>query len=198
MSEEKTKKPTKAEQENEALRQMIAEMQAKMEALEGQINGSKEDKPVVGRKKERSIPFINLTDGQLVLRGSRIYTIETQFGKRNFTEKEALIILNNMPRTLSEGAVYIADAQFVEDNDLAGAYSNILSDSQLKTLLDNDASIIVDTYQNVSEVQKAIIIDMIVDKREHEIEVDNNVLVKLSKLCGKDLTKIEPLEKDKK
>lgn len=198
MSEEKTKKPTKAEQENEALRQMIADMQGQIAELKGQINSNKEEKIVVSGKKERSIPFINLTDGQLVLRGSHIYTIDKQFGKRNFTEKEAMIILNNMPQTLSGGCVYIADAQFVADNDLTDAYRNILSDKQLKTLLDNDASMIIDTYQNVSDTQKAIIIDMIVDKREHEIEVDNNVLVKLSKLCGKDLTKIEPLEKDKK
>lgn len=191
---ETTKKPTKAEQENQLLKQELEELKAQMAMLINQNN----IKPNVNVKSDRNITFISLTEGELVLRGSHAYTFKNQFDKRQFTEREALIILNNMPQTLTDGMVYIADAQFVADNDLTDAYRNILTDSQLKMLLNQDANYIIDTYQNCSESQKRIIIDMIIDKREHEIEVDNNVLVKLSKLCGQDLMSIEPLEEDKR
>ncbi|MBQ0141304.1 MAG: hypothetical protein KBT06_00640 [Prevotellaceae bacterium] len=195
MAEEKTKKPTKAEQENEQLRQQMAEMQKMIEEMQSRLGTQP---TVVEGKKDRSITFINLTSGQLVLKGTHIYTIDKQFGKRQFTEREAMVILSNMPQTISNGMVYIADAQFVADNDLTDAYRTMLTDKQLKTLLDKDASIVVDTYNNVSDVQKSIIIDMIVDKREHEQFVDNNVLVELGKLCGRDLVNITPLETDKR
>lgn len=188
------KKPTKAEKENELLKQELEELKAQMALLMNQsvINS------VSKAKTDRNITFISLTEGELVLRGSHAYTFKRQFEKRQFTEKEALIILNNMPQTIADGMVYIADAQFVADNDLTDAYRNILTDSQLKTLLNQDANYIIDTYQNCSESQQRIIIDMIIDKRQNEIEVDNNVLVKLSKLCGQDLMDIDPIEKDKK
>lgn len=194
---EKVKKPTKAEQENEQLKQQMLEMQKQLEAMQQMMTQQSIDVTTVSDKKDRTITFINLTTGQLVLRGTHIYTIDKQFGKRQFTEREAMVILSNMPNTLSNGMVYIADAQFVADNDLTDAYRTILTDKQLKTLLMNDASIVIDTYKNVSSAQQAIIIDMIVDKLEHKIAVDNNVLVELGKLCGKDLLHIEPLEADK-
>lgn len=191
--ENATKKSTKIEQENEMLKQELDELKAQIALL---LNQSKTDVNKTN-KSDRTIPFISLTEGSLILRGSHPYTFKSQFEKRQFTEREALIILNNMPRTISEGMVYIADAQFVEDNDLSDVYRTLLTDVQLKQLLNQDVSYVIDTYQNCSDAQKRIIIDMITDKREHEIEVDNNILVKLSKLCGKDLTQIEPLEKDK-
>ena len=150
--------------------------------------------PVVeksGVNKDRNITFVNLTNGTAVLRGNSFWKLEGRFASRTFLEREARIIVNNMPNMIRSGMVYITDAQFVEDNDLSEVYLNILSDKDLKELLDHDASYVIDVYKNVSEGQKEVIINMIIDKKLAGEKVDNNVLVELGQLSGKDLINID-------
>lgn len=179
--------------ENESLKKQMEEMKAQMEAMSKMLAEAKST-PVVeksGVNKDRNITFVNLTNGTAVLRGNSFWKLEGRFASRTFLEREARIIVNNMPNMIRSGMVYITDAQFVEDNDLSEVYLNILSDKDLKELLSHDASYVVDVYKNVSEGQKNIIIDMIVDKVLAGEKVDNNVLVELGRLSGKDLINIE-------
>ena len=168
-------------------------MKAQMEAMSKMLAEAK-SAPVAeksGVNKDRNITFVNLTNGTAVLRGNSFWKLEGRFASRTFLEREARIIVNNMPNMIRSGMVYITDAQFVEDNDLSEVYLNILSDKDLKELLSHDASYVVDVYKNVSEGQKNVIIDMIVDKVLAGEKVDNNVLVELGRLSGKDLINIE-------
>ena len=179
--------------ENESLKKQMEEMKAQMEAMSKMLAEAK-SAPVAeksGVNKDRNITFVNLTNGTAVLRGNSFWKLEGRFASRTFLEREARIIVNNMPNMIRSGMVYITDAQFVEDNDLSEVYLNILSDKDLKELLDHDASYVVDVYKNVSEGQKNVIIDMIVDKVLAGEKVDNNVLVELGRLSGKDLINIE-------
>ena len=179
--------------ENESLKKQMEEMKAQMEAMSKMLAEAK-SAPVTeksGVNKDRNITFVNLTNGTAVLRGNSFWKLEGRFASRTFLEREARIIVNNMPNMIRSGMVYITDAQFVEDNDLSEVYLNILSDKDLKELLDHDASYVVDVYKNVSEGQKNVIIDMIVDKVLAGEKVDNNVLVELGRLSGKDLINIE-------
>ena len=124
--------------------------------------------PVVeksGVNKDRNITFVNLTNGTAVLRGNGVWKLEGRFASRTFLEREARIIVNNMPNMIRSGMVYITDAQFVEDNDLSEVYLHILSDKDMKELLNHDASYVIDVYKNVSEGQKEVIINMIIDKK---------------------------------
>lgn len=180
--------------ENEALKKQLEEMKAQMEAMSKMLAEAKSAPVTVdksGVNKDRNITFVNLTNGTAVLRGNSFWKLEGRFASRTFLEREARIIVNNMPNMIRSGMVYITDAQFVEDNDLSEVYLNILSDKDLKELLDHDASYVVDVYKNVSEGQKNVIIDMIVDKVLAGEKVDNNVLVELGRLSGKDLINIE-------
>ena len=180
--------------ENEALKKQMEEMKAQMEAMSKMLAEAKSASVTVdksGINKDRNITFVNLTNGTAVLRGNSFWKLEGRFASRTFLEREARIIVNNMPNMIRSGMVYITDAQFVEDNDLSEVYLNILSDKDLKELLDHDASYVVDVYKNVSEGQKNVIIDMIVDKVLAGEKVDNNVLVELGRLSGKDLINIE-------
>jgi len=176
------------ESENEALKKQIEDMKAQMAYLMGQMSTEKA-KPTV---KERNIPFINMTPGTLVLKGTQVWKIEGQFVQRSFLEREARVIINNMRNAVTSGVVYIADAQFVEDNDLTEVYHYILSNEQLKTLFQNKPEYIIELYKNTPEQQQEIIIKMVMDKKLSGQPVDGNILVELGKLSGKDLVGIEP------
>lgn len=178
--------------ENEALRKQMEDMKAQMELMAQMIAASKNAEPVKNTvAKDRNITFVNLTNGTAILKGNNIWKIEGRYATRTFLEREARIIVNNMPNMIRSGMVYIADAQFVEENDLADVYMNLLSDKELKELLSHDASYVIDAYKSVSEGQQKVIIDMIIDERLAGKKVDNNILVELGQLCGKDLINLE-------
>ncbi|MCQ2077836.1 MAG: hypothetical protein MJZ20_12565 [Bacteroidaceae bacterium] len=178
-----------AEDKNARLEAELAELKAQM-ALLIKANAQNVSVPTAPQK-EKSIPFINMTDGKICLRGTRQWKLEGRFAKRMFLEKEARVIIANMPNAISSGIVYIADADFVKENDLEASYANILTDEQLKSLLKKDADVIVEAYKNTSDAQKDIIIGMITDMRMAGEKVDANVLFEIGKLSGRDLVSIE-------
>lgn len=172
--------------ENEALKQQIAEMQAQMKLLSEQI-AMGASKKVEEKKQEKNIKFISLVPGILVLKGTQTWTIEGQFNYRTFIEREARMIVNNTKGAIQSGCVYIADADFIKENDLDAIYANLLNDEQLKNLLNRSFSEIVEVYKSVPQYQKDIIVRIIKDRKEAGIEVDANILTQIGKLCGQDL-----------
>lgn len=178
--------------ENEALKAQIAEMKAQMELM-AKMMATKGDseQDASAPKNDRMITFVNLTNGTAVLRGNQNWALEGQYASRAFLEREARIIVNNMPNMIRSGMVYITDAQFVKDNDLADAYLNMLSDKEMKELLAKDANYVIDMYKNVADGQKQIIVDMIIEQRMAGKKIDSNILVELGEMCGKDLVHID-------
>ncbi len=190
--ENETKAVDTTVSENEALKSQIAEMKAQMELMAQMMAAKAESvKPVSQPKNDRMITFVNLINGSAVLRGNQIWTLEGRYATRSFLEREARIIVNNMPNMIRSGMVYITDAQFVKDNDLADAYMNILSDEDMKNLLAKDANYVIDVYKNVADGQKQIIVDMIIEQRMAGKKIDSNILVELGEMCGKDLVHID-------
>ena len=185
-----TEATNNAVSENEALKAQIAEMKAQMELM-AQMMANKSNEPVRPAKNDRMITFVNLTNGTAVLRGNQNWALEGRYASRAFLEREARIIVNNMPNMIRSGMVYITDADFVKENDLADAYVNMLSDTDMKSLLAQDAKNVIDVYKNVSDNQKQIIIDMIIEQRKAGAKIDGNILTELGELCGKDLVHIE-------
>lgn len=186
---------TSDERDNKLAEQaeQIANLQAQLELLmRAQANTPM---PIVTDKgKRKMIKIISLVAGSLVLQGSRIITISKQFDSVTVTENEARIILSNMPNSARDGIFYIADADFVEENNLEDAYQTILDEKQLKTILSKNAKDVVEIYQNAPDAQKKIINDMIVDGRLMGIQIDANILVELGKLNGIDYLNIEQME----
>ncbi len=185
-----TEATNNAVSENEVLKAQIAEMKAQMELM-AQMMANKSNEPVHSTKNDRMITFVNLTNGTAVLRGNQNWALEGRYASRAFLEREARIIVNNMPNMIRSGMVYITDADFVRENDLADAYVNMLSDTDMKSLLAQDAKNVIDVYKNVSDNQKQIIIDMIIEQRKAGAKIDGNILTELGELCGKDLVHIE-------
>ena len=187
--------------EKEQLKAQLAEQQKRMEEImaqmqvlmQAQSNSTTSTKPVNSNKQ---IVFINMTSGGLNLKGTRMYHIDNQFGTKSVQESEARVIVANMPNTIAEGYVYIPDNEFLESCNMGGVYDGMLNDEQMKTLLNQDANYVCDVFENATDSQKRIIIDMVSDRQLNGNPVDANILVRLGKLCGVDFLNIEPLEEE--
>ena len=187
--------------EKEQLKAQLAEQQKRMEEMmaqmqvlmQAQSNSTMSTKPVNSNKQ---IVFINMTSGGLNLKGTRMYHIDNQFGTKSVQESEARVIVANMPNTIAEGYVYIPDNEFLESCNMGGVYDGMLNDEQMKTLLNQDANYVCDVFENATDSQKRIIIDMVSDRQLNGKPVDANILVRLGKLCGVDFLNIEPLEEE--
>lgn len=190
-----------AAEENEALKAKIAEQEQQMADLMAQIKvmmqAQAATNPVnIEEKAARGIKFISLVPGGLTLKGNRMYHIDKQFGYKMIPESEARAILSNMPNTIASGMVYIADKEFVNKNDLSGVYEEILSDKQLKELLQQNANDVCEIYKQASMAQREIIVDMVVNRKLNGLPIDANIVVEIGKLCGKDLMSITPEEEE--
>lgn len=188
-------------EENEALKAKIAEQEQQMADLMAQIRvmmqAQAATNPVnIEEKAARGIKFISLVPGGLTLKGNRMYHIDKQFGYKMIPESEARAILSNMPNTVASGMVYIADKEFVNKNDLSGVYEEILSDKQLKELLQQNANDVCEIYKQASMAQREIIVDMVVNRKLNGLPIDANIVVEIGKLCGKDLMSITPEEEE--
>ncbi len=174
-------------QENELLKKQMEAMQAQMELLVKQVAMNTNTTNTTNQKPERNIEFINMVPGTLVLRGNQIWKIEGQFNSRSFLEREARIIVNNMQNTIRSGYVYIADYDFIQENELTEVYDIMLSDKQLKDLLNKNFKEVVEIYKTVPKAQQDIIVRMIKERKESGVQIDANILIQIGELCGQDL-----------
>ena len=187
--------------EKEQLKAQLAEQQRRMEEMmaqmqvlmQAQSNSTTSTKPVNSNKQ---IVFINMTSGGLNLKGTRMYHIDNQFGAKSVQESEARVIVANMPNTIADGYVYIPDNEFLESCNMGGVYDGMLNDEQMKTLLNQDANYVCDVFENATDSQKRIIIDMVSDRQLNGNSVDANILIRLGKLAGVNFLDIEPLEEE--
>lgn len=187
-------------EENKTLKAKIAEQEQQMADLMAQIKvmmqAQAQNVVPVTEKKARSIKFISLAQGGLSLKGNRMYHIDKQFGYKMIPEGEAAAIVSNMPNTIANGLVYIADKDFISRMELDGVYEEILSDKQLKELLQQNANDVCEIYKQASMAQREIIVDMIVNRKLNGLPIDANIVVEIGKLCGKDLMSIAPEEEE--
>ena len=174
-------------QENELIKKQMEAMQAQMELLVKQMAMNTNTTNTTNQKPERNIEFINMVPGTLVLKGNQIWRIEGQFNSRSFLEREARIIVNNMQNTIRSGYVYIADYDFIKENELTEVYDTMLSDQQLKDLLNKNFKEVVEIYKTVPKAQQDIIVRMIKERKEAGVQIDANILIQIGELCGQDL-----------
>lgn len=197
---EEKKKVTKVDKEKEELKNKLKEQEEQMKALQEKLDailaGTSLSAQPVKKKDKKNIKIINLTAGGFTLKGNRFYHLDKQFDYMLFSENEAKTIVNNMPQSIANGFIYIADAEFVDECELDGIYKSILDDQTLKTLLNRSADDVCEIYKNCSDEQKKIILDMISGKKMDNQIVDANILVKLGELSGRDLIGIEPLNEE--
>lgn len=174
----------------------MSDLKAQMEMLLKSLSNKEEKENNKTKNNKKTIKFINMTTGGFTIRGTRLYHLDKQFDFQVFSESEARVIVNNMPNSIVNGQLYIADHNFVEECELDYIYESLIDDKTLKDLLNKSSEDVCEIYKNASDSQKKIIVDMITEKQINEEKIDANVLVDLGKLCGIDFMKIEPLEKE--
>lgn len=174
----------------------MSDLKAQMEMLLKSLSNKEEKNDNKVKNNKKTIKFINMTTGGFTIRGTRLYHLDKQFDFQVFSESEARVIVNNMPNSIANGQLYIADHNFVEECELDYIYENLIDDKTLKNLLNRNSEDVCEIYKNASDFQKKIIVDMVMEKQINEEKIDANVLVDLGKLCGIDFMKIEPLEKE--
>lgn len=174
----------------------MSDLKAQMEMLLKSLSNKEEKDNNKTKNNKKTIKFINMTTGGFTIRGTRLYHLDKQFDFQVFSESEARVIVNNMPNSIANGQLYIADHNFVEECELDYIYESLIDDKTLKDLLNKSSEDVCEIYKNASDSQKKIIVDMITEKQINEEKIDANVLVDLGKLCGIDFMKIEPLEKE--
>jgi len=191
------------DEEKELLKEKLAsqekemsDLKAQMEMLLKSLSNKEEKNESKTKNNKKTIKFINMTTGGFTIRGTRLYHLDKQFDFQVFSESEARVIVNNMPNSIANGQLYIADHNFVEECELDYIYESLIDDKTLKNLLNKNSEDVCEIYKNASDSQKKIIVDMITEKQINEEKIDANVLVDLGKLCGIDFMKIEPLEKE--
>lgn len=170
------------EQQVKELKVQIAAMQEALKAQPAPVAYTVQTTESPKNTKTKTVRFISLVPGTLVLRGTMIWKIEGQFNYRDFLETEAAIIVNNMSDCIRSGSVYIADAEFVEEHNLTEVYRYLLSDADLSHLFELDAKSVVETYKNCSDSQKSIIENMILEKVSNGEEVDANITQQIGRL----------------
>ncbi len=174
--------------------EQIANLQAQLEVLMKAQANMQTTVIEAPRAKRKMIKIISLVSGTLVLQGSRVITLDKQFDSVTVTDNEARLIISNMPNSARDGIFYIADADFVEENNLEDAYLTILDDKQLKTLLSKNVKDVLEIYQNAPDAQKRIIDDMIKDDRLMGVQIDANILMEIGKINGMDYLGMEKIE----
>lgn len=172
----------------------IANLQAQLEVLMKAQANTQATVVEAPKAKRKMIKIISLVSGTLVLQGSRVITLDKQFDSVTVTDNEARLIISNMPNSARDGIFYIADADFVEENNLEDAYLTMLDDKQLKTLLSKNAKDVLEIYQNTPDAQKRIIDDMIKDGRLMGVQIDANILMEIGKINGVDYLGMEKIE----
>lgn len=210
MAYKKSDSTTEKEKENEVLetqqaqaqetvtisKSEFSQMKAQMETLMQMMAMGSIGNKQPSKKEEKYITFVNMTKGKFVLKGNSYYTIDEQFGTRRFIEREARMIVNNMPKSIRDGKIYILDADFVKDCELEDVYADLLSDKQMKELLTKKPSYVIEVYKNANKAQKQIIVDMIENKKLNGEDVDANILLQIGELSGKNLIEITPIENE--
>lgn len=169
----------------------LAEQAAELEALKAQMQAVLQAQMTNAQvaaepKKKKNVSIMSFAVGGLTLMGTRAIRIPKQFDTVSVSESEATAIVNNMPESARNGLFYILDADFVEENELSDAYKNLLDDKQFKQLLNQSSDYVVDIFKSASDVQKKIIINMIIDKKSHNLPIDANIVEQISKLSGVD------------
>ena len=178
------------EQEIAELKKMISDMLAAQKAKPDMADVNS----VKPRKK--NITIINLFPGGLTVKGNKHHHFTKQFDTYVCSETEARAIVLNMPNAAREGIFYITDAEFVEENDLDGAYESLLNDAQIRSILTLDANAVLVAYKNATDAQRKIIEGMIINGRLNGEEIDANILMKLGQLTGQNYLEIEKMEQE--
>lgn len=184
--------------ENNELKAQMSQMQEQMNTLLQQfamLNLSGQN----FNQQDKDIDVVSLVNATLLISTNgrsdgKVYKFTKQFESRPIPESDLKEIVRAMPRTAREGYFYILDSDFIRNNGLSSSYRNILTQTEMANIFSLNSKEFMEKYSYVSDAQKKIIENMLINKRLMNEDVDANIMLALQKVTGRNYMEIEPLE----
>ena len=184
--------------ENNELKAQKSQMQEQMNTLLQQfamLNLSGQN----FNQQDKDIDVVSLVNATLLISTNgrsdgKVYKFTKQFESRPIPESDLKEIVRAMPRTAREGYFYILDSDFIRNNGLSSSYRNILTQTEMANIFSLNSKEFMEKYSYVSDAQKKIIENMLINKRLMNEDVDANIMLALQKATGRNYMEIEPLE----
>lgn len=184
--------------ENNELKAQMSQMQEQMNTLLqkfAMLNLSGQS----FSQQDKDIDVVSLVNATLLISTNgrsdgKVYKFTKQFESQPIPESDLKEIVRAMPRTAREGYFYILDSDFVRNNGLSSSYRNILTQTEMANIFSLNSKEFMEKYNYVSDAQKKIIENMLINKRLMNEDVDANIMLALQKVTGRNYMEIEPLE----
>lgn len=186
--------------ENSELKAQMKQMQEQMNLLfqkfaMANLNGQ-------SNQQDKDIDVVSLVNATLLISTNgrsdgKVYKFTNQFESQPIPESDLKEIVRAMPRTSRDGYFYILDSDFVRNNGLASSYRNVLDQTEMANIFNLNSKDFIEKYNYVSNAQKKIIENMLINKRLMNEDVDANIMLALQKVTGRNYMEIEPLENTK-
>lgn len=184
--------------ENNELKAQMSQMQEQMNTLLqkfAMLNLSGQS----FNQQDKDIDVVSLVNATLLISTNgrsdgKVYKFTKQFESQPIPESDLKEIVRAMPRTAREGYFYILDSDFVRNNGLSSSYRNILTQTEMANIFGLNSKEFMEKYNYVSDAQKKIIENMLINKRLMNEDVDANIMLALQKVTGRNYMEIEPLE----
>lgn len=184
--------------ENNELKAQMSQMQEQMNTLLqkfAMLNLSGQN----FNQQDKDIDVVSLVNATLLISTNgrsdgKVYKFTKQFESQPIPESDLKEIVRAMPITAREGYFYILDSDFIRNNGLSSSYRNILTQTEMANIFSLNSKEFMEKYSYVSDAQKKIIENMLINKRLMNEDVDANIMLALQKATGRNYMEIEPLE----
>lgn len=178
------------EQENELLKQLVAQLTANKTAVEEKPNNS----------NKKDVTLTSLTEGTLVLHmGDRFLTIDGQFNAIKLTKAQARDIVTQNPQAYLKG-LYVLDGIGNEIDDIFTSYeleqarAESIKPEQLRDVLNQPLDVVEQVYKRVGENHKRTMQQMLSNKILSGQKVDIRLKELMTNLSGKDFINLQPYD----
>lgn len=204
-SSAKTTTETTNVQDIESITKENNELKAQMSQMQEQMNTLLQKFAMLNlsgqnfNQQDKDIDVVSLVNATLLISTNgrsdgKVYKFTRQFESQPIPESDLKEIVRAMPRTAREGYFYILDSDFIRNNGLSSSYRNILTQTEMANIFSLNSKEFMEKYSYVSDAQKKIIENMLINKRLMNEDVDANVMLALQKVTGRNYMEIEPLE----
>ena len=196
--------PTNLEQENKNLRFELDELkQMILNLTQNQIQQNQQVQntsntsitPIIDEEDNfeitpnKFIKVMSLNFGKLVLtteaRGQGKTFIFNKFGDiRNIIYTDLSNIVHNHQSFAEKGRFYIFDKNFVRNHGLSEYYNKFLNKETIDNILNYNSDEIISLFKNTTDVQRDIIVNLLIKKIVDGEEVDVTKVDIISRLAG--------------
>jgi len=177
--------------------ELIAMLLEKVALLEQQQNATVEDnkEEYVDIRPDSYIQLMSLCSNKLNLSTGRIppfkkYSFESFGDVKRVPYQQVVEIIENHPTFTEEGIYYILNKDVIRRHGLDDAYAKILDKEQIESIFDSNPETAFSLYESANNKQKGIIVDMLIQKMVQGENIDMNLIHRVSKSSGRDISTI--------